>query len=196
MSYDPLPEWEQIRKPKELPFWWDNIESVPIAKAAQKGPREYQGMTGMEMILCCLSKHPRLSCSQLKTHIGYNRSSIMDWLNKLLQQGKVTYEVRSHNRFWRLAHPDEPQPVLSTQERTGTMQKRLLRHFWQQPDRWFSPHELQQLLKDDRIEKLIKSLHSLYLAGKIERCLDPAPHRHPYQYRGRRQPAPVAGSEN
>lgn len=178
MLYDPLPEWEQVRKPKELPFWWDNMESVPIAKAAKKGPKEYREMPGMEAILHCLERHSRLSGTQLQIHIGHN------------------YEVRGHNRFWRLAQPDEPQPVpfIHATEGTGTMQKRLLRHFGQHPDGWFSPNELRQALKNDRIEKLIKCLHNLYLAGKIERRLDLAPRRHPYQYRGLLQQTPVAGS--
>lgn len=192
MTYPPLPEWEQVRRPKELPEWWDKIETVPIESEAErikKSANKYAEMHGMEAIVCCLreAKKP-LRFREIFDALGKKETSVAGWLHRLLGNGVVAHEERERVRYWRLLEPGGTPPVLDGKVHYGPIQRHLIALLKANPERWFSPQELQPALGISRISKVIQSLQSLVRTGEIEARLVPDlalihPRRHPYRYR-------------
>lgn len=192
MTYPPLPEWEQVRQPKELPKWWTEIEAVPIeseAERTKKSANKYAGMPGMEAILCCLQEANKpLRFREIYAALGKKENSVAGWLYRLQGNGVVAYEERDRVRYWRLLKPGETPAALDSKLHYGPIQWRLLTVLKAHPERWFTPHDLRPMLGISRISKVIQSLQSLVRTGEIEARQEPDkilihPRRHPYHYR-------------
>lgn len=192
MAYPPLPEWEQVRKPKKLPKWWNEIGTVTIeseAERTEKSANKYAGMPGMEAIICCLreAKNP-LRFREIFNALGKKETSVAGWLHRLQGNGVVTHEERERVRYWRLLKPGEIRPALDSKIHYGPIQRHLITVLKAHPERWFTPQELQPMLGLSRISKVIQSLQSLVRTGEIEVQREPDrplihPRRHPYRYR-------------
>lgn len=191
MSYPPLPEWEQVRIPKKLPKWWTEIEAIPIeseAEITKKSANKYAAMPGMEAILCCLQEANKpLKFRHIVNALGKKETSVAGWLHRLQGNGVVTYEERDRVRYWRLLKPGEIRPSLDSKIHYGPIQRHLITVLKANPERWFSPKELQALLGISHINKVIQSLQSLVRTGEVEARREPDrplihPRRHPYCY--------------
>ena len=202
MTYPPLPEWEQVRKPKKMAEWWDNFESTIIDFGEEEGHKttnKYANLKGPEAILRCLqeAKTP-LRFRRIVNLLDRQETSVAGWLRRLLETGKITYEDHSDNvRYWRLLRPGETPRSLDS-VRYGPIQRQLIAVLKPNPGRWFSPQELQQLLGLSRIGKVTQSLQSLVRTGDIEAQRNPDhrhgfPYRHPYRYRWPAAEAVVSG---
>lgn len=192
MAYDPLPDWEQVRKPKELPKWWYEIESAsvkPEAERIKKATNKYAGLPGLQAVLCCLKDaKSTLRFRQIVNTLDRQESSVASWLHRLQENGRVTYEMHDNSRYWRLSRPGETSQPLTNTFRHGPIQRQILALLKPNQERWFSPSELLPLLGIRRVNKIIQSLQSLAHTGELVQRLDPArcnsdTRRHPYQYR-------------
>lgn len=188
MAYAPLPEWEQVRKPKRMPKWWDEFESIQKAEAekSREVTNRYDGLPGLQAVLCCLREANKpLQFRQIVKALDRKETSVAGWLHRLLESGNVIYEEHDRIRWWRLSS-GEPTRSSDGTVHYGPIQRKILTLLRINPERWFTPQELQPLLGLSRVSRIIQSLRSLVRTGEVEQQFNATitpPRRHPYRYR-------------